>query len=870
MNKDSRTNALFFPFSADEPKDNLEKRLKRIVEAGFYQIVASYKTEGMKPVKFDDTYFSALDLLVSACEKESVQFWLEDYAPFPTGSANGAYQDADYADCNKLFIDERHVDLVGPFSKITLRLDALLHSVYGKALHRFQEKNPFQRKLLSVVAYRLADGGWSAASPKLEDGTAIPLSDRVQDGFLTWDVPEGRWRVFVVFETLESAGRPYFMNLLSRKSVALEIEKVHQPLYQHLKDMLNQTWLGFFYDEPEIGNNGGDQVFDFFMLPGRRSRLFTDCDTLPWSEEMPREMKKHVDNWLLGLPYLWYDESGAARDFRCAYMDAVSSLVRENYNGQVFAFCKERGIRYIGHVLEDEGCHDKLGCGPSHYFRQQFFQDEAGIDVIAGQIMPGKDGATSWYGTPNADGEFYHFGLARLAASEAHINPIKHNRAFAEIFAMYGQQGMAERKFLIDHLLINGVNRMLFMPEFVDSARPGYIEDLLCYTDRMCSLLRNSEPVTEAAVLYPAEAEWREQEKAGRFQRIGAVLARHQISYDLLPADVFTYPERYGAQLENGLRVNGHDYQAFIVPSCEKLPAAVSKFIFQAETSGFPVLFIDRVPEGAASEAVPLSDLSVRLDRLIRRDLDVVSESREWLRASHLRRDKQDLYLFHNEAPMGTLDVKILIPFSQPILRVDPMTGIAVLPQQKDNGNGWTEVSLHLGQYEMTMLQAGERKMALAAQDRQAHPGAWKLILPAGNTVEKADGKLPLPEDYVGYDFSGELIYRTQMICETLPDQLDLGEASDCCEVFVNGVSIGKRLAAPYLFQVRKVIRKGNNQVEIHLLTSSANTPSPARFFGIPADALSAVPYSPVLPMGIRGPVQWLFEGGRKHEQIDQ
>lgn len=103
-------------------------------------------------------------------------------------------------------------------------------------------------------------------------------------------------------------------------------------------------------------------------------------------------MEKRDANWIRHLPCLWYDGTGEEyRTFRCRYMDAVSTLVRGNYNGQVYAFCQEKGIRYIGHVLEDENCHTRLGCGPSHYFRQQYYQDEAGIDVIAGQILPGKD-----------------------------------------------------------------------------------------------------------------------------------------------------------------------------------------------------------------------------------------------------------------------------------------------------------------------------------------------------------------------------------------------------------------------------------------------------------------------------------------------
>lgn len=34
--------------------------------------------------------------------------------PFPAGDANGAYQEEKNKELNKLFIDERHTDIIGP------------------------------------------------------------------------------------------------------------------------------------------------------------------------------------------------------------------------------------------------------------------------------------------------------------------------------------------------------------------------------------------------------------------------------------------------------------------------------------------------------------------------------------------------------------------------------------------------------------------------------------------------------------------------------------------------------------------------------------------------------------------------------------
>lgn len=915
---DDRQCTLFFHFSAGETKEDLASRLQEAKQIGFHRIIASYETKGMEQARFDETYFAALDRLVGACKEQEVKFWLEDYAPFPTGSANGAYQEEANAKLNKLFIDERHVDVVGPLAGAVLRIDQLQDVIYGKAMHRFSKVDPSCRQRIGIVAYRTLENPESAAAPFLDEETAVLLDDYVEDGFLKWDVPAGAWRVFVLFETYESGGRVAFMNLLGKDSVALEIEKVHVPLYEHLKGELGKSWIGFFYDEPEVGNDGGDSVFDFFMLPGNRSREMTDCEVLSWSPEMRGEMGKRNPDWVKLLPCLWYDGTKDYRDFRCQYMDAVSALVRENYNGQVYAFCKERGIRYIGHVLEDENCHTRLGCGPSHYFRQQYYQDEAGIDVIAGQILPGKDRGMSWYGVPNADGEFYHYGLAKLASSEAHINPLKKNRAVTECFAMYGQQGLAERKFLLDHLMVNGINRLLFadLPSY--QASPEYSEAIVNYAERVCHLLVDAKPVTKTAILYHAENEWREGAKAQKFQRAGAVLARNQISYDVIPADVFTFPERYGADLEKGLRVNGNAYEALVVPACEKLPKAVEEFVRRCAENGFPVFFVEHSPSNLANlsggvEGVPdrtghvsqadgilnvrtctLPELAKAVREAIVPDIDVEAEGKEWMRYSHVRQGGDAYYLLHNEAPGAGMECQVAVAADGDVFEWDAMADRVLRPKQEKVADGRVRVSLSFGRYEMKILfvpakteaqwllpcaRAGLSGQAVRITKERPHANAWEVEFPDGRKLQGQAGTLPRPEEQVGHGFYGKLSYKTTLAIEgspmggferktagglenesreDVPDFLDLGGVSDCCEVFANGKSVGKRPAAPYRYDVRGHLRQGENVIEAVVYTSAGNQKSPAKIFGVPLDALTAVPYMPVEPLGIRGPVRWL------------
>ncbi len=62
--------------------------------------------------------------------------------------------------------------------------------------------------------------------------------------------------------------------------------------------------------------------------------------------------------------------------------------------------------------------------------------------------------------------------------------------------------------------------------------------------------------------------------------------------------------------------------------------------------------------------------------------------------------------------------------------------------------------------------------------------------------------------------------------------ELELGEVNVAAEVFVNGESVGIRVAAPFKFNLSKFIKSGGNQIEVRV----ANTLAP--HFSIPDMAL--------------------------------
>ena len=173
---------------------------------------------------------------------------------------------------------------------------------------------------------------------------------------LTLDVPEGAWSIFVVYTTSkggEDATKDY-LNPLVKEATEVLIEEVYEPHYQHFKDEFGKTIQGFFSDEPRFGNIKGTDGYI-----GRPDMV------LPWRDGLEKELgfdEKY-------LPLLWTDAEGLEKDIRFQYMDVVTELYSKNFTKVLADWCHAHGVWYLGHTIEDNGAHARLGYGTGHYFR---------------------------------------------------------------------------------------------------------------------------------------------------------------------------------------------------------------------------------------------------------------------------------------------------------------------------------------------------------------------------------------------------------------------------------------------------------------------------------------------------------------------
>lgn len=227
------------------------------------------------------------------------------------------------------------------------------------------------------------------------------------------------------------------------------------------------------------------------------------------------------------LPGLWYDVGALTTDLRYCYMNIVTCLYGSNFAGRIGDWCRAHGVEYMGHVIEENNAHARLGAGTGHYFRALWGQDYAGIDIVLNGIIPGIKGGSHAQNAFQfeADDDFFYYCLAQMAASLARLDEKKRGRAMCEIFGAYGwQEGLREMKWLADFMLSRGINVYVphaFTPkDFPDPDCPPhfyamgnnpqfrYFVRLMDYMNRICSLITDGETPVHIAVLYHAEAEW--------------------------------------------------------------------------------------------------------------------------------------------------------------------------------------------------------------------------------------------------------------------------------------------------------------------------------------------------------------------------
>ncbi len=806
-----------------------------------------------------------VDILLDEARRRGMRVWILDDAHFPTGQAAGKMIEHDIS-LQKQYIMFQMMEVNGPTPQMSFDILAAVNwrspfaDMAGDSVFN---QDPFKtwyedNSLVKVVAYPYTSTGRLAM-----DG--VELTGLVDEkGQFTWDVPEGKWAVYIYYLTRNGGGKCGYINMVSDASCQVQIEEVYEPHYEHYRQYFGNVLAGFFSDEPCIGNCIG---FDFDEIVGKKKM------PLPWSEELSEALRARLgEDWGIYMAALWMDMEDKARTakVRYAYMDIVSRLVARCFSRKLGDWCQERGVEYIGHIVEDKNQHARLGSSQGHFFRAMEGQHMSGIDDIGGQVMPEGEhvGRRGFAGAPGASGEFYHFELGKLGTSYAHIDPRKQGRTMCEIFGAYGwSEGVHLEKYLTDHFLVRGVNR--FVPhafsgkDFPDPDCPPHFYahgnnpqyrhfgKLMGYMNRMCHVINDGRSVAPAAVLYHGEAEW-----AGKCmlnESVCAELMENQIDLDILPSDVFVKREHYKTDTTKGLSVNGNVYRVFIIPYAEYITEAVARFVIEAGENDYPVIFVEDYPSGisdlweddrelvqavkeSGARTVALGDLACTVREMGLAEISIVPEYKQ-LRYYHYEKEDAVFYVLNNESTGKTYAGEITLPWGGQFEQEDVVLYEAMknrlyhVPVRVEGDRLY--VDLQIAPYEEVVLVLekgiGNRDIPVWKKPRtviKAVEGPWKISVAEALQYPEftAVGEIEILRSFgeLRPNFSGFIAYENTFLLEEAAEELvmTITDAYEGVEVWVNGQNAGMAITRPYEFEIGSLVMPGENQLRIEVATT--------------------------------------------------
>lgn len=835
-----------------ECEEVLREYMGKIYESGIKAVCVESRPH---PDFLGPKWWKDMDVILDEARKSNMKVWILDDSHFPTGYADGRIKN-ELPHLQKLFLKAHQQDFVGPQNNAGIIVKWAVNGSRNSVMtvdaedstDRQNNKINMTDKIVAVVAAKKLD------NDEIDPDTLIDITEYINKGVVYWDIPEGDWRIFTMVQTINGGEKATegYLNPIDPEATQVLIDTVHEVHYNRYKDDFGTTIAGFFSDEPRFGNVKGPEA-----SIGRFEMV------LPWREDMLEILGNHISEDVIRfLPLLWSDGKSKAHDVRYKYMDTITKLYSENFTGKLGEWCREHGVEYIGHVIEDNNAHARLGYGSGHFYRALWEQDMSGLDVVLHQIVPGMDkGVFKSFTSTGWDGEFFHYGLAKMGSSLGHIDSKKKGRTMCEVFGAYGwAEGLKMMKWLTDHMLVRGVNYFVphaFSPkEYPDADCPPhfyahgnnpqfrYMDILNNYTNRISHLLTEGTHIAPVAILYHGEAEW-----SGDYmllQKPARELMQNQIDFDILPSDIIISSQI----IDNKLVVNDEKFTTLVVPYAEALPKELIVKLLDYLREGFKVYFINGLPNRSSEgmdiykelkelqehENCKVVEISEIISELKNEEIfDIlVYDKQSYLRYYHYEHKDGDVLMFFNEDPYKAIETTIEVPlYTKPYL-YNAFENKLYEMEVEDTFRG-KRFTLNLEKYESKIIIFSDSIEKVKFVDKfsicdgvkevENIKGTWKVTFatskeyPVFRNHFEIDELVDLAAPNLYPDFSGTVKYEIDFnVNRTFENVvLSIKEAYEIVSVSINNQHIGTKICPPYNFDVNSVLDNGKNKIVIEV-----------------------------------------------------
>ena len=420
-----------------------------------------------------------------------------------------------------------------------------------------------------------------------------------------------------------------------------------------------------------------------------------------------------------------------------------------------------------------------------------------------------------------------------------------------EVFGNYGwAEGIRLEKYLADHLLVRGITQ--FVPHafsaapFPDSDCPPHFYahghnpqyrwfgKLMAYMNRVATITSSDLHVAHVAILYHGEQEWADC-SAMPMEKPLHKLYDAQIDCHILPADVFSETERYHTRITDKLEVNGHTYTLFIVPGSTFISEAAAKGIDELVKRGVTVLFVGKKPRWIAETEKQTSVTwnscpTVSLDELLPKVLEYRISHPKLMPADNRIRILQvgepaKFYFVTNEGT-GTYDGFLTLPGNSKCFGYDALQNQCMELAQTTEIN--TRVKLTLEPLHSLAIACGNsnEKLKKATTLSKSYTELRDWTRKTCSAIEYPNfscaEEIQLPDRLAEErpEFSGFVRYETVFEWDNTSCVLDIEDAGECVEVFLNGESQGLQLIPPFRYDLSGKVQPHDNQLSIEVATT--------------------------------------------------
>ena len=876
-----------------EPHERYAAQLDAMEEAG----IREFCVEARPHNDFGGPgWFSDLGFLLEEAKRRGMAMWLLDDSHFPTGFANGEVK-KHHPELQKRYLRLATFDVCGPLEGAELNLRFTAPSPEDEILavlacRRLSPDEPDVSETVDLTSTIHERADFETGKPVIGwDGTPMGF-DQGPCRVVDLDLGEGLWYVNVLYTSFGGGEKETegYLNPIDPVATQVLVDSVYEPVYEHFSEDFGGVFKGFFSDEPRFGNIHGAEGASI----GRNPQM-----ALPWRADLAELLAERLEETTLSgldgssvlryLPLLFFGNCEEAHVIRYAYMDLVSELYSEHFDGVLGRWCEAHGVERIGHVIEDNNAAARLGYGPGHYFRALAHASMAGVDVVMEQLMPGYDeGFFRAFHKPGWEMAFFTYVLGKLGGSLAHLDTAKRGRCMAEVFGAYGwAEGNKLGKWMVDYMLSRGVN--YFVPhafdamDFPDPDCPPHLaawghnpqtknfSELMAYTQRLSTLLSGGSYDAPVALWFNAEAEW-----SGEWQKVeepARELGRAQIEFDLIPTD---YLDDIVIAYDAGcFAAGGETFRSLVFPWAEAMPRRVLECAHDLAETGVPVWFVDGLPVRSSEgddvsellgnlahapgvSVVGLSELASSLAAAGLRELTPSVEA-PWLRTYHYRLEEAELYFLVNEHPALRVSCELAGAPAGRAYVYDPFANTLVADPRA--------FELDLAPYDSKLVIVSEEELEGAGEAAPAFVEASGRELTTCDlsvapmetgcsewtdavTLERPTYVSDLP----GLDSFGGLIRYIFPVELTAAEaasrvRLELAGVQEGATVTANGKPRGVRIVGDYVFDLTGALHEGANEIVVELDTT----------LGRPMDDFLGQ-YLPNEPTGLNRAVLWFGE----------